>query len=211
VNEAAANDEIELRCLSKGPKSPKAPDGLGRDLMRLLALPEGARNEFWQVLSAYLKPRLNEEAQHTIVSFCTRHELTTDDLAPIIKATRFLFQETARSGISPQDFALDVSALAPPDEARDLATLMMPWLDDFMPQLRQQVAHQSIADHGKLVVDTHWRLDRVTSSDRGTGETISVAVVTFSYVEGERAERITLHMMPEQLVALRHAADEMLG
>ncbi|MEQ9319713.1 MAG: COMM domain-containing protein [Polyangiaceae bacterium] len=197
-----------LRCLLGA----EPPAGLGADLTKLLDLPDKARDAFWVVLRCYLRPQLDDEAQRQIVTYCDEHELTTDDLAPIIKATRFLFQACARNDIEPEVVSADMHALIPDeDEARELVALLLPWLEDLLPMLRRQIAEQSIADHGKVVLESHWRLDSIARSDRGQRIGTPVALVTFRYREGDRTDRITLHLLPEQLDELRQAAAELLG
>ena len=188
-----------------------APANLGNDLLGLLALPDAARQDFWTVLGAYLQPVLDERAQRAIVEYCERHELTSERIAPAVKGSRFLFQEVARSNASPDALLADLQTLLSADDAEELAKLVMPWLEDFLPKLRANLSRLSIADHGKVVLGTHWRVDRITSSSRAKGLSTSVAVVTFTYQEGERMERVTLHLLPEQVDALRRAADEMLA
>lgn len=203
----AEPEPVKLKCLRGRP----GPSDLGRDLQRLLDLPAPARESFWEVLRAYLRPRLDDEAQAAIVNFCARHDLGSEQIAPVVKALRFLFQEAARAGVDAVGLCADVHALVGEDEARELVALVLPWLEDFMPGLLAEIASQAIADHGKLVVATHWRVDHVARADRGASVGVSVAVVTFSYREGDRLERVTLQLLPDQVRALREAADEMLA
>lgn len=195
-----------LLCLFGG----AAPAEMGTDLESLLDLPAAARDEFWQVLGAYLKPALDEQAQATIVDYCTRHELPSPRIAPPVKATRFLFQAAARAHLAPEQLEVDLRALAP-ESADALSRLLLPWYDDFAPQLRRRAAEETIADHGKLVVGTTWRVDRIATSQRGRDLATSVAMVTFRYREGASERRVTLQFLPDALAELRRAADEMLG
>lgn len=204
--ETAAAEGPALRCLFGG--SP--PGSMGPDLETLLDLPDKARGEFWQVLAAYLRPELDEMAQATIVDYCTRHELPSPRIAPAVKATRFLFQAAARAHLAPEELGEDLRAVAP-ESGEALAALLIPWFDDLAPQLRRQCAEESIADHGNLVVGTSWRVDRIVSSQRGRGLSTSVALVTFRYREGNQERRLTLQFLPDALIELRQATDEMLG
>lgn len=200
------SERPKLRCLPDG----VAPDSLGDDLSRLLDLPDRAREGFWKVLAVYLEPELDEAGKQTIVGYCERFDLTTEQLAPAIRAARFLFDAAATAGTDGEALARDIATLLPEEQAREAAALLVPWFDDLVPRLRRERIERSIGDHGKLVVDTHWRVDRITSSDRAGAVNTSVAVITLSYREGSRTERITLHMLPDQLDALRRAANQML-
>jgi hypothetical protein len=196
-----------LRCLQGG----EGPDDLGADLVQLLQLPAQAREHFWEVLGAYLRPRLDERAQTTIVGFCTEHELTSEEIAPAIRATRFLFQEAARANLDSEAFGRDVADVSGEENAPALVGLLRPWFEDLRPRLRRELAERSIADHGKVVTGTDWRVDTIGGSNHAMGLNTPVAIVTFSYREGGQAGRVTLHLPPDQLEQLRGVALGMLG
>lgn len=181
------------------------------DLRRLIRLPKAAREDFWIALRAYLRPELDDEAERAITGYCEKHELAPPDVAAPIRATRHLFREGARYGASPEDLAADVTTLVDVEEAQELLGLLLPWYEDLSPLVRRQLVRQTVTDHGRLVTDTRWRLERITSSDRVEGIDTPVAVVTFSYRDGDHERRTTLHFLPDQLAALRDAALEMLA
>lgn len=204
---AKPNADLGLRCL----RGAAAPPTMGSDLLALLRLSEAARDEFWVPLRAYLRPELDDTAEQAITSYCDEHDLEPADIAPAIKATRHLFRQSARTNISKEELATDVHTLVGEEDARDLTALLLPWFEDLVPRLRAELVRQAVTDHGRLVVDSHWRLERITSSDRGEWLNTSLAVLTFSYVEGPEQRRVTLHLLPDQLARLRDAANEMLA
>jgi len=184
---------------------------MGEDLRQLLTLPAAAREQFWVALQAYLRPELDEEAQRAITDYCMKHDVEPAEVAPPVKATRHLFRESIRRNSSKEELSTDVHALVDDDDARDLLALLLPWFEDFRPLMRKEMIRQTIADHGKVVVDTHWRVEHITSSDRGDGLNATVAVMTFNYLDGPEQRRVTLHFLPDQVGALRDAANEMLA
>ena len=203
-----ASPRPALLCLAGG--SP--PPDLEVDLQRLLDLPDAAQNDFWQVLAAYLEPTLDERGQATILKYCEQHDLRPEQLAPAVKATRFLIQGAAKHNATAEAFSEDLHTLADDeDTGRRLSALMLPWFEDFLPKLRRNAVHETLLGHGKLVTKSSWRLDRITSSDLADGVATSVALLTFNYREGEQAKRITLQLLPDQVAALRQAAEAMLG
>ncbi len=201
-------DPNALRCLDGG----VPPQGLGSDLHRLLDLPDAAQKEFWRVLGAYLEPELDDRAQAAILAYCSKHDVSPDQIAPAVKATRFLLQGAAKCNASAEAFVADLQLLTDDEDAgRDLATLLLPWYEDFLPKMRRAAVDETLLGHGKLVTKSSWRLEHITSSDLVDGVATSVAMLTFTYREGEQVNRITLQLLPDQVDALRRATERMLG
>jgi hypothetical protein len=197
----------ELRCLGGA----QAPVDMGVDLRRLVAFDVPPREQFWLVLRAYLRPELDDEAERVITGYCDEHGLTPAELAAPVKATRHLFREGARYDATHEDLAADIMALVDIEDAQTLVGLLLPWYEDLLPLLRRQLIRQTVSDHGKVVVETRWRLERIVASDRARGLDTPVAVVTFSYLDGKEERRTTLHFLPDQLAALQAATTEMLA
>ena len=102
-------------------------------------------------------------------------------------------------------------ALLPGECGQNAVVLLLPWLDDMLPRLRNDLKRGSVADHGKVVTDTSWRVCRITSSNRGLALDLSMGQLTFDYMEGGTPRRITLDLMPDQLHAVRDAIGAMLA
>jgi hypothetical protein len=195
-----------LRCLRGAPP----PRTMADDLMTLLELSKKARAEFGELIGAFLGVDPHDDPQRAIGDYCHKYDLEPSDLAPAIKAAVHLLRESARANIARKELSADVNTLIGDDHAGDLEKLLLGWFEKFQPELRTEAVRQSVLDHGKLVVDTHWRMERITSSDRGEWLNTKVAVLTFNYREGDDDRRVTLHLLPEQVMMLRDAASEML-
>jgi hypothetical protein len=75
----------------------------------------------------------------------------------------------------------------------------MPGYEAAKVLVRHEIARAALADHGKVVERVDWRVDQVVTSNRGEKLGVPVAVVTLSYREGERRDRITLQLPPQAL------------
>lgn len=198
---------IPLRCLAGRP----APEGLGAEIQRLLEIPEPAMAPFPQVLAMYLAPKLDEATRQQITGYFKQFRLDTDYFIPTLRGLRMLFYAHAESGAKLEEYAADLADLLPEQEAQALTAITQPWLEEVAPQLRQEALRQSIADHGKVVTKTRWRIDIIDRSDRATRMSVPVGVVTLNYQEGDDNKRITLSLLPDQLGELRDALNTMLG
>ena len=77
---------------------------------------------------------------------------------------------------------------------------------------RRNISSRSCgADHGKVVTSSRWRIDIIDRSDRAARMSVPVGVITLNYQEGQQHERITLHLLPDQLNELRRALNSMLA
>jgi hypothetical protein len=187
---------ISLRCL--GGKA--APPELAGDLLRVSALPAEALRRFWHVLGPSLAEPLPREAEQLLDGYCRAHHLDGDELAHAVKACRFLLREAARIDLSADDFAADVAALQP--DSPPLRELLLAGYERARAQVRRELLGGTLAAHGNLLVGMDWRVDTVESSDRGARLRAPVAMLTLRYVEGKKARRLTLQVLPDMLAEL---------
>lgn len=210
AKEEATQDDREevvgLRCL----RGAAPPRHMARDLASLLTLSEPARQELRGPLCALLGLPPYDDAQRALADYCGQFDLEPSDVAPALKATGQLLRESARANIATKELSADLHVLAEEEQAEELAALLLPWFEQLGPELRTELIRQSVLDHGKLVVGAHWRVERITSSDRGEWLNTKIGLLTFSYREGNEERRVTLHLLPEQIATLRTAATEML-
>ncbi len=61
----------------------------------------------------------------------------------------------------------------------------------------------TLADHGKVLTGLSWRVDNVTSSDRGADLASPVVFLTLRYQEGKDSDSVTLQLTPESLQELK--------
>ena len=200
-------EAIRLATLRGG----EAPAALPSDVQALVALPEPLRQRFWSILEPCLDADPDEESQRTIFALCEEHGVDPSCVLEPLRGARFLLQAAARSAATREAFVEDLERLVRPGELRHAVGTLVPCFDKAVPRLRERIVARSIADHGKLVEDVHWRIDKIIQSEHGDGVNVPVVVLTLRYREGERAERVTLHLLPEQLKKLESACASILS
>ncbi len=77
--------------------------------------------------------------------------------------------------------------------------------------LRREIIKAAVADHGKLLVGIHWRMDTIQASERGAKLRTTVAMLTLHYREGAEAGRITLQVLPDMMGELKAVCENVLG
>lgn len=195
-----------LQCL----RGMSAPEDLPADVASLCSLPPPLRERFFDLLAPYLAGVPSDEDQQRLFALCEEHAFDPQRLVGPIRGARFLIQSAARAALDEDAFAKDVARLIESDRVVDALSVLVPCFRRAAPELRRQIALRTIADHGRLVTDVNWRVDKIVNSEHGDGVNVPVAVLTFRYQEGAKEERITVHLLPEQLGKLKSACLEML-
>lgn len=206
--DASSDDEVlRLSCTRGQP----APPGLPQDTLTLLGLPQAVKDSFFDVLAPYLAGEPSEQDQRSLQKVCEDNELDPQRLVTPIKAARFLISEAARTAQSPETFSEDIARLHDdPRSIKELIGILLPCYEKAAPFIRQQIITRTMSEHGKLTENIHWRVDKVINSEHGDGINTAVAVLTFDYREGAKQERITLHLLPNELARLKAACLQMM-
>lgn len=184
------------------------PAGVAADFGAITGLPESVKAAFWEVLEPNLEEVVDDRAEARVVRFCRDREVTPAQLAPAVRACRFLLREAARVPIDAARFAEDLATLEVAEPDRELVLALY---QRALPRLRQHLVHRALSAHGKVVTNLDWRVDVVRSSQDGTGMSTPVALFTFRYREGEQAAQITLQLAPDVIEALRKACGQILA
>jgi hypothetical protein len=196
-----------LACLGGEP----APAELAHDLTRLLELPSPAKAALWRVLAPSLEEHIDEQTEKLLTAYCKDFGIGDDALARPLKAARHLFREAAKRAISRDAFEHDLTTLLGQERARGVSPLLMLHYDEALRAIRIDIVRAALLDHGSLLLGFDWRVDTIATSPRGKKLGTSVALLTFKYKSGERTERLTVQALPDVLVEMRAALDEMLG
>lgn len=196
---------VKLQCLRGG----NAPPEIAADIKKVLGLPARAKQRFWQALGPSLGDPVGPELETLLDDFCRAHAVPDADLAPAIKACRFLLREAARVDLSADAFAQDLAALA--DDNQELRGILLAGYEAAKTLLRTELLQNTLSDHGKLLTRVDWRVDTINASNRGIRVRAPVAILTLNYTEGGQHERISLQVTPDLLQQLRAICDQILA
>lgn len=199
---------LPLHCL--GGKA--APEAIVADLKTLARLPERARARFWDALGPALPDPVPASVEPALDTFARAFDAPRDDLARALKASRFLVREACARGLDRARFEEDVVRLAGgpvSPEAAVIAPILLSRYDAARATLGASAFRDTLTDHGAVVESIEWRVDVVLASSRGDAGAAKIAVLTLGYRDGDRKDRITLHLSPEKLEELRSACERM--
>jgi hypothetical protein len=205
VGESGATAPLRLYCLGGG----AAPPELGADLLRLARLPTEALGKIWQVLGPSLAERIAPETGQLLDVFCAAYRIDADDLAPTLKACRFVIREASRLDAPAGALADDLDRLCP--GAPLVREIVLAGYEAAKAQIRHEILKSALADHGKLLVSLNWRVDAIQASERGMRLGLPVSILTLHYREGAETGRVTLQVLPDMLGELRRVCDQILG
>jgi hypothetical protein len=184
------------------------PPEVSGDLKSLAALDPAIHEAFWEVLEPSLRPVLDDRVEAIVAKFCRSHDVTKEALSPALRACRFLLRRASQLNIERDVFRREAVAIS--DDEALVDAVLLPSYDRAMPVLRQRVVAGALAEHGNLLVGVDWRVDQVKACQRGRDIDTKIALLTFSYQEGEVKKRITLQLVPEMLEELRDACETIL-
>src|SRR6185436_2551560 len=131
-----------------------------------------------------LREPVAPEVEAQLDQFCRTHESDEALLAPAIKACRFLLRRAAAIDLSRALFTEDLAQLA--GSTPELAALLLAGYEAGKAVVRRELLRSALFDHGKLVEGVSWRVDQLTTSNRGDKLDARVVSLTLRYQEGER-------------------------
>lgn len=191
------------------PRRPERPAEIVGDLRKLLDLPPPASQKLWEVLGLCLGAKISPAAEARLTEFYQTHGVDEGALGASVKACRFLLRSAASLDLSRAVFAEDLTSLM--GEGREVSELLLAGYDRAKILIRAEILEGALADHGKLCEGIDWRVDYLTSSNRGEKLRIPVAMLTVRYREGNRSDRITVQFLPDAIKELRMICDQILS
>lgn len=195
-----------LQCLMGA----RATATLGRDLASVLELSEKVRSAYWDVLQGCLGPQLDERTVNRLRRFGRDHEIDAETLLPSVKAFRFLLRSAARHNTSRAAVLHDVQALFSGEAPEGLEAIAGELYDLAFPTLRREVVMRSVAEHGTLAQQVHWRLETLQASDHGIALDVPLTSLTFVCLDGQTQRNVTVQLLPDVVEQLRDVCDTVL-
>jgi hypothetical protein len=181
-----------------------APPDIAKDLAKILDLPAQAKAHLWEILGPCLVDPLPDSIEGKVDAFCRALEAPPGDLAVALKASRFLLMQAGARGLPRERFAEDLAALSSDTEVRDV---LLAGYDAAMKLVQHNLLRDALLDHGNVLSGVDWRMDQVTTSNRGGQMQAPVGVLTLRFRTGGREERLTVQVVPEALRELHRACE----
>lgn len=185
------------------------PDTIARDLETLASFPAAARAGFLEVLKPGLEPSLRPQVDQLVEAFARRHDLVGNRVAEAIRGCRYLVYEAAKAGAERHALAADIEALAGAN-AEVIRDVILAAYEATRASIREEVVRRTVLDHGALLTNVDWRVDKILASQHGRVVGAQMALLTLTYREGEETRRVTLHCEPAMLARLKQICDELV-
>lgn len=200
MSEKSDRPGIALQCLGGLP----ADEGLLRRWELFLTLAPSARERVWEVLRPILARSPDTEIRDHALRVAEACDAAPDQLALALQACQLLVTRASEADLDANSFGRDLGLLSADHEhgahARDV---LLRGYDEARRDLRQRLAHEAVLSHGRLATAVEWRVDRVLLSGRCTGLDVTLPLLTISYREGTREERVTFQLSSEVVVQLQ--------
>ena len=172
---------IPMRCLGGA----GAPADMLGDLRVLAELSDAGREHAWSVIGPALNEQVPPDMDVRLASFSQHHGVAAERVAKMVRAYRLLLRSAFLVGASPRDLATDLDAVGGDEaEGERLRDAIVPGFPTARALLQQEASGGAVGDHGSLLLEVDWRLDRMIASTRGwpvsTTHSIIGAVVGFA-------------------------------
>jgi hypothetical protein len=193
---AQADQPIGLRCLAGG----AFPDALRTDASRIQKLPAGVLKEMGHILRDCVLQPMTSAVGDKLGRFCQQHEVAEADLGGVMKVCGWLLHQASELDLSPAQLTEDVQAIF--GDAGELGPILQAEYGPFKAVVRDQLLNDALVNHGKVLVDVDWRVDRIISERQAAKLDTPVALVTLAYRDVEGSGRLTLQITPDRLARL---------
>ncbi len=176
------------------------PAGLSDNLTSFSALPEAARERFWELLEPNLGESIDDAVAALVARFCAATAATEDQLAPIVGACRHLFRTAAGRDVGIDQMARDLGRLG--CDANTVAKLSSCYAKALM-QIRATNIVQFMGEYGAVLDDVRMRVDYVRTSQHDAGAMVPIAQMSLRYSDSGKEERLALQVSMATLRKLR--------
>jgi hypothetical protein len=200
-----------LNCLGKQP----GPPSLASDFANILDAPPAARDDLWAVLEPNLGAINTPHSTRAVEAFSERHRIDPRLVTPVVGACRFLFLRGAERNTPPELLEEDVKLLLAGEQRDESAVesvlaCVMPCYERAAPKLRIKAVYEALTDHGRVITDVKWRVDKVSHANTGEAINLPVTMLTLKYREGEQSGQMTVQLLPDELKKLHDACGQAL-
>lgn len=179
----------------------EVPEPVLQGWASFMALPTSVQQGFMELLTATISES-NEGAIHrAIQSFSQQQGLDPDGVGGALAATQTLLRQAAALDLEAADFVQDLQELSGEDSRTP--RIMAARFGPLKERVRETLLLQTLADHGKVLVDLDWRVDRVTSSDRLAAPDATVVLLSMTLQDAGGVERVSVQLTPQSVKLLQ--------
>lgn len=182
-----------LACFAGEP----ADGSLVEDAAHLAELSPGALGRLWEVLEPCLLMPMSPALEQALGRFCATHEIRQEALGHVIRALSVMLRGAARVALSRAGFAEDLQKVWP--EQSEAHDVVLQRYDDVLGKLQEEELIRALSDHGSVLREIDWRVDRVMGDKGAPRLALPVAIVTLVHERRGQTDALTLQLTPREL------------
>lgn len=177
------------------------PDQVIAGFRMLLTLPKGAQQNLWRLISLSLEHPNDPENAKLIDQYSAHFETSPPLVLGAVWACDFVLRQAAALNLDKESFVSDLQRLSGTDRAV-VDLLSSPYLE-VRDKLRGQLLEDALADHGAVLVGFDWRVDRITASNRGSMDDVTIVHLNLKYRTGDEKRQLSLQLTPDAIATLK--------
>ncbi len=185
-----------LHCLSGG----ALPDELRKEASRIDRLPDRVSAELGPIVKSCVLQPMTPEVGDQLSRFCVQHEVAEADLGGVLKVCGWLLREASALDLTTEQLGQDVATIF--GDKAEVANVLQGEYGPFKRSVREQLLNEALTNHGNVLVDVDWRVDRVVTERSAAKINSAVALVTLAYQHADGTGRLTLQITPDRLARL---------
>jgi hypothetical protein len=187
----------------------EAPEPVIRGWASFMALPTSAQQGFMELLTVTVTESDEGAIHRAIQAFSEGQALDVEAVGAALAATQTLLRQAAALNLEGADFVQDLQELSGEDTRTP--RIMASRYGPLKERVRETLLLQTLADHGKVLVDLDWRVDRVTSSDRLAGPEATVVLLSLTLQDAGGMERVSVQLTPQSVKLLQGFCNRFSG
>jgi len=167
-----------------------------------LELPDPVQLDIWKLVVDSLADSSDPgQVQQRIETVCAMHDMTPGDVIPAALACQILLSGAYANDLTREEFEQDLRTLS--EGRTNGQEVILSRFDVIKKELRHVEDARIMSDHGKVLENVEWRLDKIVSSSRGHHHESDVIFLTIEYREGSTPGRITFQVSARGLQSLQ--------
>ncbi|MBW2459192.1 MAG: hypothetical protein JRI68_32140 [Deltaproteobacteria bacterium] len=185
-----------LHCLASG----ALPSEFEKEAGRIARLPDRVLADLGPIVKSCVLQPMTPEVGDQLSRFCVQHEVAEADLGGVLKVCGWLLRKASALDLTTEQLGQDVATIF--GDKAEVAKVLQEEYGPFKRSVRQQLLNEALTNHGNVLVDVDWRVDRVVTERSAAKLDSAVALVTLAYQNADGTGRLTLQITPDRLARL---------